>query len=261
MPSPFPGMDPYLEEHWGDIHTALITYMRDDLSKQMPGDLRVRVEEYVAVEVDDFEREAGFYPDVRVVERLTAERPQAGIAEMSATAQPHVVPLELEPPTQREIRIIDRKSGDRVVTAIELLSPTNKHRGRQDYRRKQRQFLRSGTNLVEIDLLRDGAWVIAAPYEVVPETCIGPYRICIVRAGQSQCELFEASYRFRLPTVPIPLRAADEDAKLDLQSLLARAYDNGRYGDDVDYGQDPSPPLPSGEAEWMDSWLKEQGRR
>lgn len=263
MPSPFPGMDPYLEDHWGDVHAALITYMRDELGKQMPSDLRVRVEEYVAVEVEDEERPGGFYPDVRVIERTAAAPAAVGPGVASAVvATPHVVPLDWEPPTQREIRIIDRRSSDRIVTAIELLSPTNKQRGRRDYRRKQRQFVEAGTNLVEIDLLRDGAWVIAAPIDAVPNRCLGPYRICIVNAAEpGECQMFEASYRFALPTIPIPLRPLDALATLNLQSLLARAYENGRYDDDLDYRQEAIPPLPPGEAQWADELLRQAGKR
>jgi hypothetical protein len=262
MASPFPGMDPYLEDHWGDIHAALIGYMRDELSRQVPGDLRVRVEEYVAVEVDEFEQLGGFYPDVRVIERHAATGHSLTAESAAAVATPYVVPLQLEPPTQREIRIIDKRSNDRIVTAIELLSPTNKNRGRQDYRRKQRQFLDSETNLVEIDLLRDGAWVIAAPIDAVPEVCRGPYRICVTPEGQPrECRLFEASYRFPLPTFAIPLRCGDPTVTLDLQSLLQRAYETGRYDDDIDYTLEPVPGLPPAEAQWADELLRRAGRR
>jgi hypothetical protein len=250
-----------LEDHWGDIHAALIGYMRDELSRQMPADLRVRIEEYVAVEVDEFEQGSGFYPDVRVIERHAATVHAPATESVAAVATPYVVPLELESPTQREIRIIDRRSNDRIVTAIELLSPTNKNRGRQDYRRKQRQFLDSETNLVEIDLLRDGAWVIAAPIDAVPEIYRGPYRICVTPASQPrECRLYEASYRFPLPTFPVPLRSGDPRVTLDLQSLLQRAYETGRY-DDIDYTVEPMPVLPPSEAQWADELLRQAGKR
>lgn len=263
MRSPFPGMDPFLEDHWGDVHTALIAYARDELSPQVPADLRVRVEEYVAVESDDVDRPYGFYPDVRVIERQEQHVAGGGtaVASPGAVAQGRVVPLQWEQPTQREIRIIDRRASDRIVTAIEILSPTNKARARKDYRRKQQQFLAGGTNLVEIDLLRDGAWVIAAPMDTVPDECLGPYRICVVRAHQpDRCEMFPASYRFPLPTIPIPLRQQDAEASLNLQALIERAYEKGRY-DDIDYRQEPRPPLPAAEAQWADALLKQRGLR
>jgi hypothetical protein len=265
MPSPFPGMDPYLEDHWGDIHAVLTTYARDALSDQLPPDLRVRIEEYVAVEADVIDSATGFYPDVQVIERLqkvqTAEGGTATAAPPPA-AQPHIVPLTAEPPTQREIRIVDRRSNDRIISAIEFLSPTNKGRGRADYRRKQRQFLDSHTNLVEIDLLRTGGWVIAAPIDAAPNACLGPYRICIVRGAKpDRAEMFEASYRFPLPRIPIPLREREADVTLDLQALLDRAYETGRYADDIDYRNEPIPALPPAEAAWMHEWLSQRGLR
>ena len=45
MPSPFPGMDPYLEQFWGDIHHRFITYACDQLQITLPGDLRDALEQ------------------------------------------------------------------------------------------------------------------------------------------------------------------------------------------------------------------------
>jgi Protein of unknown function (DUF4058) len=68
MKSPFPGMDPYLERHWGDVHQSAITYIRDWLQPRLPGDLRARAQERVFIDVPDPLR-GEYYPDVRVVER------------------------------------------------------------------------------------------------------------------------------------------------------------------------------------------------
>ena len=53
MPSPFPGMDPFLEAHWGDIHAALSIYARDQLQQRLPNDLVASVEEYVVLACED----------------------------------------------------------------------------------------------------------------------------------------------------------------------------------------------------------------
>lgn len=66
--SPFPGMDPYLEQHWRDVHHNLITFIQGDLNEQLPDDLRARVEERVFVESAAASARS-VYPDVRVVER------------------------------------------------------------------------------------------------------------------------------------------------------------------------------------------------
>ena len=36
MDSPFPGMDPYLEQHWRSVHHRLITYAGDQLQSGLP---------------------------------------------------------------------------------------------------------------------------------------------------------------------------------------------------------------------------------
>ena len=141
MKSPFPGMDPYLEEHWRDIHHRFLTYACDELQEHLPRDLRARLEERVFVE-PEFGDGRGIYPDVRVV-----EYPKRGggtaLATEVAAAEPLVIHGESEPATEGYIEIIDVGSGNRVVTVLELLSDSNKQPGEgQDlYRKKQRECL------------------------------------------------------------------------------------------------------------------------
>src|SRR5262245_25195043 len=108
MKSPFPGMDPYLEWHWGDVHTSLTTYARDQLAVQRPNDLRLRVEEYVAVDEENGDSVA-FVPDVRVEERQRkgAESGSATAIAATGVAEPLVVQLHVEAPTLRYLRIVD----------------------------------------------------------------------------------------------------------------------------------------------------------
>ncbi|HUG91824.1 MAG TPA: DUF4058 family protein [Planctomycetaceae bacterium] len=261
MKSPFPGMDPWLEAHWGDVHSSLAIYTRDELQPQLPPDLRARVEEYVAVEAEDVA--GGFYPDVRVVERpFSAEASSVGGAA-AAVAEPLVVPLSLEPETIRSVRIIDPRADNRVVTAIEFFSPSNKLReeGREAYRKKRRELLAGGVNLVEIDLLRGGAYLLAIPEDALPAEYVAPYRIAVVRpTSRPRGEVSRASLREPLPTIYIPLRETDPDVFLNIQSILNGAYQNGGY-DDLDYTSDPAPPLRGEDADWADALLRRAGRR
>jgi len=265
-------MDPYLEVRWGDVHTSLITYARDQLQRQMPPELRVRVEEHVTVQIAGSgnghpARRHGFYPDVRVVEHPagTGTQPASTPAEGAvAVLEPLVVPLELEQQTQRSLQIIDTHSGNRVVTALEFLSPTNKSdaAGRAAYQQKQGELRQAKVNLVEIDLLREGPYVLSAPTHVVPLPYLAPYRICVVRASRpDQAEVYRVSLRKRLPVFRIPLRESDADARLDLQELIDKAYENGGYDTEIDYRVDPLPPLQGDDASWADSLLREKGRR
>src|SRR5262245_20777235 len=81
MPSTFPGMDPYLEAHWGDVHASAIIYARDQLNRVLPKDLRARAEERVVVA--GLERPRPVFPDVRVVERRKLRKANNGGAGSS----------------------------------------------------------------------------------------------------------------------------------------------------------------------------------
>ena len=264
MKSPFPGMDPYLEAHWGDVHTSLMTYARDLLRPQLPGDLKVRVEERISVQdPDEDERPAGYFPDVRIIERPASGSLASVETSTLAVAEPILVPRMAEPQTERSLQIIDTRSGNRIVTTIEILSPANKidAKGRSAYRKKQSQLAQADVNLVEIDLLRDGSYVLIAPWEAVPRSCRGTYRVAVSRATDPEIvEMYRVPLRQRLPTIRIPLRSGDPDALLDLQSLIDAAYENGGY-DDTDYSLDPEPPLSPEDAEWATAVLNEANRR
>jgi hypothetical protein len=263
MPSPFPGMDPYLESHWRDVHTRVMVYAVDEIQTQLPGDLIARVEEGVTVDEDEASRSIA--PDVRVVEEpLASDRGDGGtaVAERVATEPIHVAVDER--PTPRHIEILDTSSGNRLVTAIELLSPSNKvpANGRELYLRKQREYLHSGVNLVEIDLLRTGYHTLAVDREKLRPQQRTPYLICVRRAGRPwEAEVYPATYRDTLPTIRIPLRPGDADATLNLQSLITQCYERGRYAATLNYALDPDPPLPLVEAQWADGLLRQAGLR
>lgn len=262
MKSPFPGMDPYVESGWGDFHTSLITYMRDMIRPQLPSDLRVRAQESIRVQ-EEGQPPQTYYPDVRVIEGSPRER-SAGTAilESVGVAEPMVLPVDVtEPPTQRSLRIIDTRSGKRVVTAIEVLSHFNKQGsvGTSAYREKQQDLIDAGVNLVEVDLLHGGEWVLAV--REVPKNLATPYRVCVIRARDPSYALFYAiDMRQPLPKFRVPLRTGDNDAIVDLQALFEQAYENGG-GDDIDYREDPSPPLSPADAAWAHRLLQEKGLR
>jgi len=264
MKSPFPGMDPWLEAHWGDVHTRLIVYSGDQLRPQLPGDLKVRVEEGITVQdPEEDDRPEVYFPDVRIVEKPSSRAAAPGQTSSLAVAEPVLVPRQAEPPTERSLQIIDSRSGNRIVTTIEILSLANKIdvAGRRAYRKKQRKLAEAGVNLVEIDLLREGSYVLIAPLDAVPRSCRGTYRVAVSRASDVEnVEMYRAALRERLPRIRIPLRPADSDAILDLQVLIDAAYENGGY-DDTDYRLDPIPPLSPEDSEWAAGVLRDASRR
>jgi hypothetical protein len=266
MRSPFPGMDPYLEEQrWGDFHNRAVTYIADALQVGLPADLRARLGERVYLEwVEAPARQ--YVPDVNVYElprtarggareaggaTAVAEPPAPTATDLAPVAEPDIVfvPAEFK---EHFLQIIDVRSGGRVVTMIEVLSPSNKMtgRGREEYLRKQSETLRAAVNLVEIDLLRTGEPTTLAKPGMLPADRVTPYHASVHRAHRpDRIEYFRMPLRERLPRFPIPLRPTDPDVILDLQAVVDQTYDRGRY-DDIDYRRPLSPPLIPADATW-----------
>jgi hypothetical protein len=252
MPGPFPGMDPYLENHWGDVHTRLIVGISDQLQEQLPRGLRARIEEHVAVEIED-ERRARVRPDVRVVERVPVGSGRSAAALAEDAADELIVELDAEAATERTVYIIDLSTGGRVITSIEVLSPGNKEtvEDRERFQAKQRELLRGGVSLVEIDLIRQGGWTVSVPQRELPLAYGYPYRL-VVRRGNEPTRAIcrKAPLQERLPVIRIPLRASDQDVTLDLQQVVDDAWRKGGY-DDLDYANEPMPPFSEADAAWV----------
>lgn len=261
MDSPFPGMDPYLEQHWRSVHHRLITYAGDQLQAAVPARYRVEVEERVFV-AGEPDAERSVSPDVYVVDRGRAASSPSPTAE--TLASPVVIELADEPITETYLEIIDTASGNRVITAIEFLSPTNKlpGDGNELYLRKQREYRAAGVSLVEIDLTRQGNRGLVLPLTRIPVRHQAVYLGCVRRSWQPyRLEVYPAPLEDPLPTVGIPLRQAASDVLLELQAILTQCYRNGRYGDDLDYRADPQPTLPPKDLAWCVELLRAKGFR
>ena len=263
MKSPFPGMDPYLEGHWGDVHHGLIQYARDALQPGLPDDLRARVEERLFVESQP-ELVRSIAPDLHVaqVRRPTAWERSAEAAGGLAVAEPLVFEVRNEPVTEGYLEIRARHGG-KVITVVEFLSPANKlgGTGQQKYLEKQDEVLRSDASLVEIDLLRAGRRVLALAHYDIPMQHRADYLACVSPGwSHSRRELYVMPLRQPLPVLPIPLRRNEPPVTLDLQALLDHLYAAGRY-DDLNYRVELEPPLPPQDAAWAAELLQAAGKR
>ncbi len=232
--NPFPGMNPFLEIHWLDVHTTLIGYVRDAIADELPEGLVARSEEHLAV--DALDDAPSIRADVGVSERWREGLPPVWTPESdppgggtTQVATPEIVAVD--PVPERWIEI--RTPKGRLVTAIEILSPANKGAGRARYLQKQGRYLHSGANLVEIDLLRGGVPTVSLTAEMrellrpMPEA---RYEICVARAGMPERrEVYRWALAEPIPTIRVPLRYTDNDIPLALQPLLNRAYRTGRY--------------------------------
>ena len=263
MKSPFPGMDPYLETRWRDVHSSLVIYASDAVNRQSPSGLLARSEERT-IESDDVEYFREFAPDVSVFEKSpTADLWNA--ADQGAVAIAEAVELEVGVATlefrQRFIEIRDSRSGSRVITVIEFVSPTNKRPGvgLDKYRQKQEECLAAGVNLVEIDLTRGGDRSLIMDLSRVPLRYLTTYLGMVRRMSpKKSTKAFRLPLTERLAAIPIPLRPEDKDVLLDLQPLINQVYENGRYGEEIDYREKLEPPLLRQEAEWAASILTPQ---
>ncbi len=253
MPSPFPGMDPYLEGYlWPDVHHALAGKIRQQLAPRLKPRYVARLEIYV---VEDREPQTEFgvmYPDVEVLtSRALREQAETEVVapeqSMSELTAPLRVPL-INPQvhiTTVEVRDV---AHNQLVTSIEILSPVNKRDpGRAAYLQKRDRLRQAGVHLLELDLLRRGMRTVWHPR--IPDT---PYRVTLVRAEAEVAEVWPIRLADRLPTVPVPLLAPDPDVPLGLGPALTTIYDEAAYDLSVDYGKPPPPPpLSAEEAEWQ----------
>lgn len=255
MPSPFPGMDPYIEdpEIWSDFHANIAPEIQAQLNARIRPKYIARLIPRVTYEVVEVElaQTRSVRPDVGVWQ---AQPWAAGVAEVVAIPPaPAVSAVQSEFPLRLlsvEVRLTETLE---LVTAIEILSPVNKQRGHeahQDYLRKRRELLRSAAHLMEIDLLRGGE---RPPLQnPVPAA---PYYVTLSRADRRPAvEVWPMQLADALPLLPVPLLEPDPDAPLDLGAAVAAVYERGGYADLIDY-QQPPPPPPLSETETV--WLRE----
>jgi hypothetical protein len=261
MAYPFPGMNPYLEnpELWQKVHKRLIVAIADFLSPQLRPKYIVDIEERIYQASEEDAVLVGI-PDVIVQQQKNAIHLETGnlaVALPTVHATKVQVPV---PETVREsylkVRAVATKE---VVTVIEIISPKNKRfgEGRRAYERKRQRILGSFSNLVEIDLLREGK-----PMLVFGDGTQNHYRILISRGEtRPQADLYAFNLQSIIPPFPLPLREHDSEPLVDLQSLLAGIYDRASYDLVIDYRQDPVPPLSEEDAAWANTLLQEQGLR
>jgi hypothetical protein len=272
MPSPFPGMDPYLEspEWFPDLHTSLIVHMKETIQRSLPESYSARTDYRFWLEYS----RRSIEPDVEVVR--ASEKPRrrkrggVAVAETRSTG-PLVIAVQTidHGPSRQSFLEIRRGRGKdvRLVTAIEILSPSNKkvgHESRDLYIDKQKQILRGDAHLVEIDLLRGGTYTAAVPRDLV-EAKAGPfdYLVSIHRFDRpNDFFVYPISMEQRLPHIGIPLLPDDPDVRLDLQSVFNQAYDGASYRHDIEYGKDRIVPrLNPSQAAWAADLLKKRKRR
>ena len=247
MPSPFPGMNPYLEQSvvWQDFHNTFLIAVREALSPQLRPNYFARVEEHVFIhEYGSDDRRPYGRPDVSV-----HAAPGGPVAPDVAGGVAAPAPV-LIPPGADEVRSIYLEIRDRsrrqVVTTIEMLSPFDKNSGpdRDVYWNKVRRVLASQCHYVELDLLRGGPRM---PWVGLPACAY--YALVSRYETRPRADAWPVGLKDPLPVIPIPLKAGEPEPALDLQMILHRVYDAAGYGMSI-YESDPEPPLEPADAVW-----------
>ena len=238
MTSPFPGMDPYIEERglFEDFHDDLISEIKRALARDLPA-------HYIA---------------------RTGERPYVVIAETEGKDEPAT---DLEAVSMRAfiateyrenfIEIYITEPERILVTCIEVLSPSNKRRnteGWEVYLRKRQGLLLGAASLVEIDLLRGGE-----RFPMLDPWPNSPYTLLVSRRARSPyCRVWPAHFNRPLPAIPVPLVSPDPDVPLDLQPMIDAVYTRSRYHQDIDYTRPLSRPLTVEESTWLAAQLQQR---
>lgn len=251
MVSPFPGMDPYLEAHdiFQDLHTTLIVAIRAELNPLLPEGYVAATDRHVWIESPKAKRKRrGREPDVYVVEgkRRTPAEPKTATGTLTT---PRIVSLpQQERKGKPYLKILDSRER-RVVTVLELLSPTNKKPGEhyEQYLAKREEYFAAGVNLVEINLLRAGEHPPLGEMDAEAMQ----YYILVCRAPQMpRAEIWPFTVRDRVPTFPVPLTPKIE-VQFDLKPCLDRSYREARYDEEIDYSEPPEPNFIGEEAAWV----------
>lgn len=250
MPRPFPGVDPYIESQgrWPDFHMRFLLYLGDALTSRMPQNYVAQMEEHVYLVEAFSDDERLVRPDIAIVRDDTGKSSPSGGGV--ATAAPVAVELATEMMEDERARWLEiRRIPDmRLVTVIELLSPSNKIGiGRERYLEKRLSLIAQPVHLVELDLLSGGERLPMR--KPMPK---GDYYALVSRAERRpMADVYAWTVRDTLPTIPIPLLSPDPDVLVEVAPLYDLAYQNGRYGNILRYDRPANVPLDDEAKAWV----------
>ena len=222
MPSPFPGMDPYLEDeaYWPVFHHQMVMCLYQIL---LPG---------------------------------LVDRYRARVGQRHYITEQALFTSVVREEHQEEYIEIRQRSDGRLVTLVEVVSPANKTtaEGRTAYLDRRREGKNANANLVEIDLVLQGTPTLEYSREGLPDW---DYAVTVTRSTQAErYEIYTATLQKRLPRFRLPLAADDRDTVLDLHTAFTRCYDQGGFAAKIDYKRDPATPLQEEDRRWLHDVLK-----
>ncbi len=267
MPSPFPGMDPWLESpaHFPDFHSGFLAALRAALNAVLPPPFFAALSTRIYAEESDRNIE----PDIDILVPANGSTANGGTATLTRLETELLVVGEEhrtagDDITERFIEIRTSEGSNRLITAIELLSLSNKSSGssgRTLYMAKQNELFSTGVHLVEIDLLRGGTHTTQASLRLLRRQAPRySYHVAITRADVDTPKRAAAiELQQRLPTIPIPLTPEVPAVGVELQPVFDRAYDESLFSRRVKYDLPPDPPLTPEQQVWADGILRARG--
>jgi hypothetical protein len=255
MPSPFPGMDPFIQgQRWQDFHTTFLAVLKESLVPAVRPRYSVDIEQDVYLVSEEELTEGTIEPDLALVETSAEARSESsGSASSVMAVAPAVYTVSTPKRRKQKYLTIRDREQRKIVTVIELLSPTNKSPGDGflEYQCKRENIFNSCTNLVELDLLRGGKRFPTRERLPAADFCA-----FICRATQlPKVDVYAWTLRHRLPTVPVPLAVGEAEVSLDLQDAFTKTYDRSGYDYALDYCRPAEPPLEGAVAEWATTLL------
>ncbi len=269
MPSPFPGMDPWLEGRviFPDFHNSFIAYMRESLNAVLPPPYFAAIGTRVLIEGDT---DRLVEPDIDILRPYGSDdrfgTDGGGGAATAVETLPIVVHVPLAETTEWFVEVRTGEDDERLVMSIEVLSRSNKRAGspgRTEYLQKQKEMVERGVSLVEIDFLRSGTHTTAVARPPALKKA-GPFdcHACVSRGGRREdFEVYPMRLGQALPPLKIPLGEGSADVPIPLQPVLDRCYDAGLYARRIRYAEPTDPPLTPEQQAWAERALKAKGGR
>jgi len=243
MKSPFPGMDPYLEgDLWSEVHTELASKIKKMLIPLIGDKYIARIEKYIVNDTEphhDIGIVYPMYPDVGIFEDKVSEALTAYGNQKIPT--PSNLKVRYHRPIKVKINVVEIRDvkDNKIITAIEILSPVNKRGlGLKQYLAKKERLINNHVHFIEIDLIRRGTRTVTlAKLEGID------YLVALTRATTFQTEVWTIDLLDSLPTIPIPLLSPDEDVLIDLQAALDEVYEESAFHRSINYKEIPPPPV------------------
>jgi hypothetical protein len=256
--SPFPGIDPYVEGQklWQDFHSRFLTALSGAISERLPEPYVARIDERLSLVEQPGAEVGSFRPDVAVVREGPGNAPQRPEPAAPTGVVPVTIPLRFLDEYRETSLEIWHSPDRRLVTVVELLSPTNQGgAGRREYLAKRNALIRQEINLVELDFLVSGRRL---PMEQpLPP---GDYYALVARGERMpDCDVYAWTVRDPIPAIPIPLLHPDPDIEVQLGPIFADVYRRARYQRSIDYKAPLALPLSPDGLDWAERLARAAG--